>query len=212
MPEGRLVVKKFGFSLEGAIAKSKAVEVVTGEPAAPPSTEPAPAAPPEPASAAQRTVERPLDIVPVTIQVTPEDRKRLRQLALDSGRSLQSLGIEAWSLLLESRGLSPLAPTKANVPDGRRKSTEPKRTPEPPAKRPVDPAAVQPHHLNALIACERSGSEGMPLDALPSMMPYLSSLGLVKDAGSWVLTPAGRKVIEVARQVGFPPSPTPPTP
>ena len=115
------MAKGFGFSLEKALAKSKAAEVVTGEPAAPPATAPAPAAPPEPASAVQRTVERPLDIVPVTIQVTPEDRKRLRQLALDSGRSLQSLGIEAWSLLLESRGLSPLAPTKANVPDGRRR-------------------------------------------------------------------------------------------
>ena len=113
------MAKGFGFSLEKALEKSKAAEVVTGEPTAPPA--PAPAAPPEPASAVQRTVERPLDIVPVTIQVTPEDRKRLRQLALDSGRSLQSLGIEAWSLLLESRGLSPLAPTKANVPDGRRR-------------------------------------------------------------------------------------------
>ena len=59
------------------------------------------------------------DIVPVNILVTPRDRKRLRQLSLDTGLSLQKLGHEAWNKLLESRGLEPLEPVTANVPSGR---------------------------------------------------------------------------------------------
>lgn len=58
-------------------------------------------------------------IVPINILVTPEDRKRLRQLGLDSGLSLQKLGHEAWNRLLESRGLKPLEKVAANVPSGR---------------------------------------------------------------------------------------------
>ena len=60
-------------------------------------------------------------IVPVNVLVTPADRKRLRQLSLDSGVSVQRLGHEAWNLLLEAKGLSPLEPVAANIPSGRRK-------------------------------------------------------------------------------------------
>lgn len=58
-------------------------------------------------------------IVPINVLVTPHDRKRLRQLSLDSGRSLQKLGHDAWNRLLESRGLEPLESVAANVPSGR---------------------------------------------------------------------------------------------
>ena len=58
-------------------------------------------------------------IVPINILVTPRDRKRLRQLSLDSGLSLQKLGHEAWNRLLETRGLERLEPVTANVPSGR---------------------------------------------------------------------------------------------
>lgn len=58
-------------------------------------------------------------IVPINVQVTPRDRKRLRQLSLDSGLSLQKLGHEAWNRLLEARGLEPLEAVAASVPSGR---------------------------------------------------------------------------------------------
>lgn len=58
-------------------------------------------------------------IVPINVLVTPRDRKRLRQLSLDTGLSLQKLGHEAWNRLLESRGLEPLEAVAANVPSGR---------------------------------------------------------------------------------------------
>lgn len=58
-------------------------------------------------------------IVPVNILVAPEDRRRLRQLSLDTSLSLQKLGHEAWNLLLQKRGLPPLKPVSANVPSGR---------------------------------------------------------------------------------------------
>jgi hypothetical protein len=58
-------------------------------------------------------------IVPVNVQVTPRDRKRLRQLSLDTGLSLQKLGHEAWNRLLEARGLEPLEAVAASVPSGR---------------------------------------------------------------------------------------------
>jgi hypothetical protein len=61
-------------------------------------------------------------IVPINILVTPEDRRRLRQLSLDTGLSLQKLGHEAWNAMLRSRGLEPLASVSANVPSGRLKS------------------------------------------------------------------------------------------
>lgn len=83
--------------------------------------EPIAAAPVAPAAG-----ERPADrdsaaptIVPVNVLVTPRDRKRLRQLSLDSGLSLQKLGHEAWNRLLEARGLEPLEAVAANVPSGR---------------------------------------------------------------------------------------------
>jgi hypothetical protein len=58
-------------------------------------------------------------VVPVNILVAPEDRRRLRQLSLDTNLSLQKLGHEAWNLLLEKRGLPPLRAVSANVPSGR---------------------------------------------------------------------------------------------
>ena len=58
-------------------------------------------------------------IVPINVQVTPRDRKRLRQLSLDTGLSLQKLGHEAWNRLLEGRGLEPLEAVAASVPSGR---------------------------------------------------------------------------------------------
>jgi len=75
---------------------------------------PAATAPPPPAPLAAR-------IVPVNFLVTPKDRKRLRQLSLDSGISLQKLGHEAWNKLLMERGLAPLEPVTANIPSGRLK-------------------------------------------------------------------------------------------
>jgi hypothetical protein len=71
------------------------------------------------AEPAERIAPPPRDIVPVNILVTPRDRKRLRQLSLDTGLSLQKLGHEAWNKLLESRGLEPLEAVTANVPSGR---------------------------------------------------------------------------------------------
>jgi hypothetical protein len=73
----------------------------------------------DPAEPAERIAPPPRDIVPVNILVTPRDRKRLRQLSLDTGLSLQKLGHEAWNKLLESRGLEPLEAVTANVPSGR---------------------------------------------------------------------------------------------
>ena len=58
-------------------------------------------------------------VVPVNILVAPEDRRRLRQLSLDTNLSLQKLGHEAWNLLLQKRGLPPLKPVSANIPSGR---------------------------------------------------------------------------------------------
>lgn len=82
------------------------------EPAAP-----AKAAPrPTPARGGEETAPA---IVPVNVLITPSDRKRLRQLSLDTGLSLQKLGHEAWNLLLEARGLEPLEAVAANVPSGR---------------------------------------------------------------------------------------------
>jgi hypothetical protein len=57
-------------------------------------------------------------IVPINVLVTPADRKRLRQLSLDTGLSIQKLGHEAWNDLLKGRGLAPLEPVTANVPSG----------------------------------------------------------------------------------------------
>jgi hypothetical protein len=62
-------------------------------------------------------------VVPVNILIAPEDRRRLRQLSLDTNLSLQKLGHEAWNLLLQKRGLPPLKAVSANVPSGRATST-----------------------------------------------------------------------------------------
>jgi hypothetical protein len=85
------------------------VSAIDDEPGAP-STEP------EPSVAREETAPA---IVPINILVTPQDRRRLRQLSLDTGLSLQKLGHEAWNRLLESRGLPPLKPVAASVPSGR---------------------------------------------------------------------------------------------
>jgi hypothetical protein len=61
-------------------------------------------------------------VVPINILVAPEDRRRLRQLSLDTNLSLQKLGHEAWNLLLQKRGLPPLKAVSANVPSGRTSS------------------------------------------------------------------------------------------
>src|SRR4051812_17429937 len=58
-------------------------------------------------------------IVPINFLVTPEGRKRLRQLSLDTGLSIQKLGHEAWNKLLKEKGLAPLEPVTANIPSGR---------------------------------------------------------------------------------------------
>ena len=63
-------------------------------------------------------------IVSVNVLVAPEDRRRLRQLSLDTNLSLQKLGHEAWNMLLQARGLPPLKPVSANVPSGRSTSTQ----------------------------------------------------------------------------------------
>ena len=82
------------------------------EPAAAPSTAAATEAAPV------RDTASPV-IVPINVQVTPRDRRRLRQLSLDTGLSLQKLGHEAWNRLLEARGLGPLEAVAASVPSGR---------------------------------------------------------------------------------------------
>jgi hypothetical protein len=63
-------------------------------------------------------------VVPVNVLVAPEDRRRLRQLSLDTNLSLQKLGHEAWNLLLQKRGLPPLKAVNANVPSGRSSGTK----------------------------------------------------------------------------------------
>ncbi len=63
-------------------------------------------------------------IVPINVLVTPQDRRRLRQLSLDTGLSLQKLGHEAWNRLLASRGLDALEPVAANVPSGRMRTRQ----------------------------------------------------------------------------------------
>jgi hypothetical protein len=75
---------------------------------------------PLPAAAPAVAADRP-QIVPVSVLVTPADRKRLRQLSLDTGLSLQRLGHEALNMMLEARGLEPLQAVSANVPSGRSK-------------------------------------------------------------------------------------------
>lgn len=59
-------------------------------------------------------------IVPLTIQVAPEDRHRVKQLSLDTGMSIQQMGHEAWNDYLAKRGLAPMEWVTASVPSGRR--------------------------------------------------------------------------------------------
>jgi len=89
------------------------------------SVEVQPATPAVAAPASPGEVAAPVAIVPINILVTPHDRKRLRQLSLDTGLSLQKLGHEAWNQLLETRGLPPLEPLAANVPSGRARRQAP---------------------------------------------------------------------------------------
>jgi hypothetical protein len=44
------------------------------------------------------------------LRLQPEAWKRIKALALDEDASLEQLGIEAFSLLFERRGLPPLEP------------------------------------------------------------------------------------------------------
>lgn len=113
------MAKKFGKSMDEVLAETDAEEVVRGEKAAIAESAPSVSAPIAEAS----ELERQAGVVPLTIHVTPEDRRRIRHLVAETGISAQQLGLAAWSLLLASRGLPPMAPTKANVPDGRRKKT-----------------------------------------------------------------------------------------
>jgi hypothetical protein len=80
---------------------------------------------PAPVAVVALPVAAPQPIVPVNVLVTPADRKRLRQLSLDTGLSVQRLGHEAWNLLLEAKGLPPLESVAANVPSGRLKRRDP---------------------------------------------------------------------------------------
>ena len=43
-------------------------------------------------------------IVAISVFVLPEDRRRLRQLSLDTGVSVQKLGHQALNMLLEAKG------------------------------------------------------------------------------------------------------------
>jgi Antitoxin-like ribbon-helix-helix len=45
----------------------------------------------------------------IVIYVDPEAARKLRQMALDQGRSLQSLGLEAINALFEKYGEKPIA-------------------------------------------------------------------------------------------------------
>lgn len=58
-------------------------------------------------------------LVAVTMYVSADDHQRLSDLSHFSKTSLQKLGIEAWNLLLISRGHPPLQPTSADRPSGR---------------------------------------------------------------------------------------------
>jgi len=48
----------------------------------------------------------------VQLRLPPEAWRRLKSLALDEDTSLEALGVEAFSLLLERRGLPPLEHVK----------------------------------------------------------------------------------------------------
>lgn len=52
--------------------------------------------------------------------VTAGDHKRLKHLSTDTGLSLQKLAHEGLNLMLQARGLPPLAPATAGRPSGRR--------------------------------------------------------------------------------------------
>jgi Antitoxin-like ribbon-helix-helix len=73
----------------------------------------------EPAAPAVGKARKGPDIVPVNFFVTPEDRRRLRQLSLDTGLSVQKLCHEGLNRMLSARGLPPLEAVSANVPSGR---------------------------------------------------------------------------------------------
>ncbi len=70
---------------------------------------PEPAAPPPPLE--RRYVPPPSrnGTAPVTVHISPEARKILRQMALDEDTSLQSLMVEAVNMLLAQRGKPEIA-------------------------------------------------------------------------------------------------------
>lgn len=91
----------------------------------PAEAEPVPAAGPVPAPIA-REDDRPA-VVSVNVYMTPADRKRLNQLALDADSedgervSVQRLVREGIDLMLAKRGLPPLEPATANIKSGMRR-------------------------------------------------------------------------------------------
>ncbi len=99
---------KRGTSLASALSKASrkpadAVEEII------PQAEPAPASP-----------QKALKVI--STYLTPEDHKRIRDLSYHSEISIQQLGLQAWNMLLESKGHAPLAPTTAARPSGRNRS------------------------------------------------------------------------------------------
>jgi hypothetical protein len=79
-----------------------------------------PAAAPAPVLPIGDQDERPA-VVAINVFMTPGDRKRLRQLSIDSDTSIQKLAREGLDLMLERRGLAPLEPATANTPSGLRR-------------------------------------------------------------------------------------------
>jgi hypothetical protein len=65
--------------------------------------------PPAPVSPARQEAARSLTAVKkLQLRLQPDAWKRIKALALDEDASLEQLGIEAFSLLFERRGLPPL--------------------------------------------------------------------------------------------------------
>ena len=110
---------KRGRSLAEVMSPIEDEPSIAGAPTAAPKTAGEPAGRAKEELTNMSAADGPVAVVPVNVLVAPEDRRRLRQLSLDTNLSLQKLGHEAWNLLLQKRGLPPLKPVSANVPSGR---------------------------------------------------------------------------------------------
>ena len=89
-----------------------------------PAAAPASSAEPEIVDALARSpskLEQVAGVVPFVIHISPEDKRRLRILAAETGLKFQDIGIEGISMFLRARGLPGLERVKASVPDGRKK-------------------------------------------------------------------------------------------